>query len=312
MLYRPMIPDNRDILFSGSVITGGDPAQDLILTAEVEHLTCFIGGMIGMGAKIFGIDGDLEIAKKLADGCVWAYESTTSGIMPEGAIVLPCKSSEHCTWNETMYWEYLDPMGTQRDKNVAEYDVNKQKQDAAPEAAKIAEARTKEKAEQAVLNETPVLTDNSTAPSKDSDALKKDEPVSLQKRQSSPKDNVPKPITHNVADDVPVAKDATPKAQQTPAAATKAALTPAEKLYEEKSKEAEAELDNMVTTSGRQAERLLSMSPPAAAAAAGATAELLPDPMRPLTHKEYVKARITQEGLPPGFVAFKSKKYILR
>ncbi|CAL3971661.1 unnamed protein product [Diplocarpon coronariae] len=122
MLYRPMVPDNRDILFAGSVTTNGDPSQDLILTAEVEHLTCFIGGMFGMGAKIFGIEGDLEIAKKLTDGCVWAYESTRSGVMPESAIVLPCKDAEHCTWNETLYWEYLDPMRIQRDRNVADYD----------------------------------------------------------------------------------------------------------------------------------------------------------------------------------------------
>ena len=112
-----MLPDNRDILFSGSVTTYGDPATDLTLTAEVEHLTCFIGGMIGMGAQIFGIDGDLELAKKLTDGCVWAYGATKTGIMPEGAIVLPCKSAEHCTWNETTYREYLDPLGYQRDKN---------------------------------------------------------------------------------------------------------------------------------------------------------------------------------------------------
>src|SRR6187402_470499 len=109
MLYRPMIPGDRDILFSGSVTTFGGQAQDLELSADVEHLTCFIGGMVGMGAKVFGLEGDLEIAKKLSDGCVWAYESTRSGIMPEGATVMPCKSAEHCTWNETAYWEYLDP-----------------------------------------------------------------------------------------------------------------------------------------------------------------------------------------------------------
>src|ERR1700692_2878546 len=97
MLYRPMVPDNRDVLFSGSITTMGDPELDLKLSADVEHLTCFIGGMVGMSAKIFGIEGDLEIAKRLADGCVWAYESTLTGIMPEGATVMPCKSSEHCT-----------------------------------------------------------------------------------------------------------------------------------------------------------------------------------------------------------------------
>ncbi|PBP18725.1 class 1 alpha-mannosidase 1a [Diplocarpon rosae] len=305
MLYRPMTPDNRDILFAGSVLTSGDPSQDLILSAEVEHLTCFIGGMVGMGAKIFGIDGDLEIAKKLTDGCVWAYESTPTGVMPESALVLACQNAEDCTWNETLYWEYLDPMGTQRDQNVADYDRNTKYQAAASDtklADEMAQANTE--TGKAMLDKASTLADKSSSPSAGSEAFK-DEPASLHKRQSSPKSDVPKPITHNFAEDAPAGKSV-PKTEQAAAApASHAAVSPADELYEAKSKEAELELESFVNTSGHRAEKPLSdlIDP---------SAETWPDPLRPETHKEYVAARIKNEGLPPGFVSLRSKAYILR
>lgn len=124
LLYRPMLPDNRDILFSGKV--SKDMVGGLIFDAEVTHLTCFIGGMVGMGAKLFGIESDLEIAKRLTDGCVWAYESMPSGIMPETAKLLPCESANNCVWNQTLYFETLDPIGATRDDSRAEYFKNKE------------------------------------------------------------------------------------------------------------------------------------------------------------------------------------------
>ncbi|KAH7369967.1 glycosyl hydrolase family 47-domain-containing protein [Rhexocercosporidium sp. MPI-PUGE-AT-0058] len=306
MLYRPMLPDNRDILFSGSVTTYGDPATDLTLTAEVEHLTCFIGGMIGMGAQIFGIDGDLELAKKLADGCVWAYSATKTGIMPEGAIVLPCKSAEHCTWNETLYREYLDPMGDQRDKNLAEYEVNKKNREAELEAEKQQSAATQQPLDGNLPDEASGRIANSSDPARGGDLVENDAPVPLQKRQSSPKDDIPKPITHNFADDVPVKAD-TQKAQSVPASPPKT-RTPNEQYYDQKSYLAESELENIATTSGHQVEKPLTD----AQAPIVQPEVTMIDPMRPLTHEEYVSQRIIQEGLPPGFVSFKSKKYILR
>ncbi|CZT09695.1 related to class I alpha-mannosidase [Rhynchosporium agropyri] len=295
MLYRPMLPDNVDILFSGAVTTYGKPAEDLTLSADVEHLTCFIGGMIGMGAQIFGIDGDLELAKKLTDGCVWAYGATKTGIMPEGALVIPCKSAEHCTWNETLYKESLDPMGTSRNDAVAEYELSVKKQEAELEAAKKG----------AVIPQTPLSDKPST---KSGDLVKRDVSGPLQKRQSSPKDDVPKPITHNFAADVPKKKDDTPKAQPVPASAPK---TSNEQYYEEKSNVAKAELDKIASTSGHQVE-----APPndAQAPLLGQSETILldPPPTKPPTHDEYVAQRIAEEGLPPGFVSFKEKKYILR
>ncbi|EKD14224.1 class 1 alpha-mannosidase 1a [Drepanopeziza brunnea f. sp. 'multigermtubi' MB_m1] len=284
MLYRPMTPDNRDILFAGSVTATKDPEKVPKLTAEADHLTCFIGGMVGMGAKIFGIDDDLELAKKLTDGCVWAYETTESGIMPEGIIVLPCPSTDQCTWNETKYWEFLDPMGATRDQNVANYDRKKKEADAANAATM---------AEQAELEETPEL----LSPSTGAETLKENGPASLQKRQTSPED---------------------PNA---PATAPKVQLTDAEekskKFYDEKSKEAELELESMAKTAGHGAEKPLvdaEVSPSAVVPASipAPEAEILRDPLRPMNHKEYVANRILQERIPPGFVSFKSKKYILR
>ena len=128
LLFRPMLPNNPDILFTGSISTYSTQTEDeFVLSGDVEHLTCFIGGMVGMAAKIFDLEGDLEIAKKLTDGCVWAYGSTPSGIMPEGAQVLPCKSSENCNWNETAYHHYLDPSWKIRDEDVQKYLDNQER-----------------------------------------------------------------------------------------------------------------------------------------------------------------------------------------
>ncbi|KAL2072364.1 hypothetical protein VTL71DRAFT_11707 [Oculimacula yallundae] len=305
MLYRPMLPDNRDILFSGSVTTYGKPATDLVLTAEVEHLTCFIGGMIGMGAQIFGIDGDLELAKKLAEGCVWAYGATKTGIMPEGAMVLPCKSAEHCTWNETMYKEYLDPMGPSRDKDVVDYEENVMIRKAEEEAAKKAAAAPQLPLGDKLPSEASGRIANSSEPSKGNDPVGNKLSAPLQKRQSSPKDDIPKPIAHNFADDVPAVKGEAPRAPPVPASAPK---TSNEQYYEAKSHVAESELNGIASTLGHQAETHSSIAQ-ASLAQSGIT---LDDPMKPLTHDEYVAQRITQEGLPPGFVSITSKKYILR
>ncbi|KAI1413284.1 glycoside hydrolase family 47 protein [Hypoxylon sp. FL1857] len=122
LLFRPMVPDDRDILFSAKINTQGNPEVDATTDWEVTHLTCFIGGMFGMGGKIFEVPEDVEIGKRLTDGCVWAYESTPSGIMPEGATVVPCKDVNSCQWNETLYYQWLDPLYETRFEQMADYE----------------------------------------------------------------------------------------------------------------------------------------------------------------------------------------------
>jgi mannosyl-oligosaccharide alpha-1,2-mannosidase len=312
MLYRPMTPGNRDVLFSGSVSTAGDPERDLRFNAEVQHLACFIGGMIGMGSKIFSLEGDLELAKRLADGCVWAYGATPSGIMPEAATVMACESTEHCTWNETAYYEFLDPMGSERDHNLEEYLKAKAAREEELKVFKIAAAN---KAEQDRTNdeedhegfasEGSLRKDDLPEPQHTEEdhhwSLNKSEPISLEKRQISPKEDVPKLVSHNFKTDVAIAK----ANYQNDQAKSGGLRGVTEKLYQEKSKTTEAELQDL--TAGRQSEIPLSR-----AMQSPIPSEILPDPLQPLSHKEYVEARIKQQGLPPGFVAIAGRKYILR
>ncbi|OTA98079.1 glycoside hydrolase family 47 protein, partial [Hypoxylon sp. CI-4A] len=133
LLYRPMVPDDRDILFSAKLVTEGNPEVDAVMEWEVTHLTCFIGGMFGMGGKIFDIPEDVEIGKRLTDGCVWAYDSTPSGIMPEGATVVPCAEVNNCRWNDTVYWQHLDPLWETHNEQMEKYERKHEEWQAAKE-----------------------------------------------------------------------------------------------------------------------------------------------------------------------------------
>ena len=111
LLFRPMLPKEEDILFSGklNVPSNSGDIKTGDLTAENAHLTCFAGGMFGMGAKLFNRPEDLEVAKKLTEGCVWSYGMTPTGVMPEAFEVVACEDRNDCHWNKTAYWEEIDP-----------------------------------------------------------------------------------------------------------------------------------------------------------------------------------------------------------
>lgn len=92
LFFRPLHPENEDLLISGTVGSHG-------LQPEGQHLSCFVGGMVAIGAKIFNRTDELDISRKLVDGCIWAYDSMPTGIMPELFHVIPCKESEDCVWS---------------------------------------------------------------------------------------------------------------------------------------------------------------------------------------------------------------------
>lgn len=138
LLYRAMIPDNkRRILHPGvAEITDTNKAGEL--KPEGSHLGCFAGGMYAVGSKIFDREGDMKIAKELTDGCVWAYEATTTGIMPEGFLLVPCPDPVECPWNETYYHEKLDPDVDIREKTRLAQIADQQVVLAAAEETKVA------------------------------------------------------------------------------------------------------------------------------------------------------------------------------
>lgn len=99
LLYRPMLPDSTDILFPGNAYVRDGGVET---TTEAQHLACFAGGMFALGGKIFGINEHVNIGKRVARGCAWAYKAFPTGLMPERFSLLDCKSPglQECEWDE--------------------------------------------------------------------------------------------------------------------------------------------------------------------------------------------------------------------
>lgn len=102
LFFKPLTPENHDILFSG--VLKRLSAVNIHLTKEGTHLTCFVGGMVGLGARAFGNDSELLTARQLTDGCIWAYESMPSGIMPEVFLAKACTPND-CEWSNERWYE---------------------------------------------------------------------------------------------------------------------------------------------------------------------------------------------------------------
>ncbi|KAL7910885.1 glycoside hydrolase family 47 protein [Trichoderma velutinum] len=279
LLYRPMTNGDWDILFPAKVQTGGKPSEDLVATFEVTHLTCFIGGMYGLGGKIFGREKDLEIAKKLTDGCVWAYQSTVSGIMPEGSQVLPCPSLEKCDFNETLWWEKLDPAKDWRDKQVAEWEEKKaafDKQQGSKDPRKTSD-KDKEAAGEA-LKETAQDHSDSTGSSK---AIHKRAAVPPPKSRAD--EDVGSELPQSLKDKIGLKGDEQKKPAKSGVGIQREPGDPIDSVLE--------------------AHRLPPQEP---------EEQQIILPEKPETHEEFVKKHIADYGLAPGVVHITSRQYILR
>ncbi|KPI40541.1 Mannosyl-oligosaccharide 1,2-alpha-mannosidase MNS1 [Cyphellophora attinorum] len=106
LLYRPTTPNEDDVLFAGSVWVESDGSQRL--NPEGQHLSCFIGGMYGVGGKLIGDESHVELGLKLTKGCIWAYNAFASGIMPENFNLVACPSIHGpCPWDEEKWRQKL-------------------------------------------------------------------------------------------------------------------------------------------------------------------------------------------------------------
>lgn len=106
-LFRPMTPDNADILVSGS-IRKTDKSSKPHLDPQGQHLVCFAGGMFALGGKLFEKSDHIDIGKKITKGCIWTYKACPQGIMPELFRMVPCESKLKCEWNETTWLEAVE------------------------------------------------------------------------------------------------------------------------------------------------------------------------------------------------------------
>lgn len=104
LLFRPMLPDRTDILFTGEVHINYELDNRIDFVPESQHLTCFVGGMFGVGGRLFGIEEHVNIAEQMARGCAWAYTSFPTGVMPEIFGLIPCKDiQDDCEWDEAKW-----------------------------------------------------------------------------------------------------------------------------------------------------------------------------------------------------------------
>lgn len=104
MLFRPQLHDERlgqDLLFCGDVHSSRP--NEVMLDAEMQHLTCFIGGMFGLGGRVFSNPSHIDLGEKLTKGCIYAYSAMPTGISPEVFKMLPCADRSSCPWNETVW-----------------------------------------------------------------------------------------------------------------------------------------------------------------------------------------------------------------
>ncbi|KAF4615884.1 hypothetical protein G7Y89_g15231 [Cudoniella acicularis] len=107
LFFRPMAVTEEDILIAGAVNrVAGEPTH---LSPELQHLSCFTGGMLAIAGKIFKRPEDVRDGAKLTDGCVWAYRSTITGIMPETFTTVPCKNRTNCPWDTKAWLRAIDP-----------------------------------------------------------------------------------------------------------------------------------------------------------------------------------------------------------
>jgi len=105
MLFRPMLKDqDKKILFTSNLVInrGGHIHKQQFLQ---EHLKCFLGGTVGIAAKVFNRTEDMSIARELTDGCIWAYDTMPTGIMPESMELLACEDEENCPFSDAKWQE---------------------------------------------------------------------------------------------------------------------------------------------------------------------------------------------------------------
>ena len=114
LFFRPMLPHAEDVLFSGNAqLASINTIPTSNLEPQGQHLTCFVGGMVGIAAQIFSRPEDLRIARRLVDGCIWAYNAMPSGLMPETFFMSACQvgindpAPGQCDWDDAKWYETI-------------------------------------------------------------------------------------------------------------------------------------------------------------------------------------------------------------
>ncbi|GME32501.1 Class i alpha-mannosidase protein [Neofusicoccum parvum] len=115
MFYRPVARAEGDMLVVGDVVAEEGGVR---LDPKNQHLACFAGGMFGIAGKMFDNPDDVEVGRKLTEGCLWAYETNPNGIMPEVMHTVPCEDAANCAWDEQKWLEAVERAYSQDGNSV--------------------------------------------------------------------------------------------------------------------------------------------------------------------------------------------------
>lgn len=299
LLFRPMTPENLDILISGEVVSQYNYTTEEVYEtqhAKGEHLTCFVGGMLAMGGKIFNRPDHVEYGRKVTEGCIWSYNATTSGIMPESFYAAPCESKTSCEWNETAYWEQLDPYKDYRQDQRADW-IKQYGQEAldtyetpSPDTPRPFNQPSKPRPAQPAhrMPENLVYSDDSNSASLKQPGrhLDRDAGVDSKVKRQAVKSS-------DYDSDRPQA----PEPAKLPVTGTKASSF-ADDSDAEEAVVAPPTFDTPSTTTTDDDQYQPAMA--------------IYTPPPPPTHKEFVQQKIEDERLPAGMTRYDSRKYILR
>lgn len=300
LLFRVMIPEEtREVLVSGTmhVSVANDDGEETDMTYRLayggSHLTCFVGGMFAMGSKLFDRKEDMDIAAKLTDGCVWAYEMTASGIMPESFTALPCTDRKDCKWNETRWWDELDPHPQYRwDSYKSQIKFMDSQIEERKSASLVAKMATRTAA--------PVV-EATAGPDELEDTL----PIK-EKALKSSSDLSKRQFTEEMGRELKVDIDA--KAAKAKAEAASILKEDIDAMIAKPVKEDSDSITPTSTTEDRHTE-------PEWRAPTVITDDAPPpiySPEKPMTHEEYAKNVIKEERIPPGIINMPDRRYILR
>ncbi|WVR05504.1 hypothetical protein IAU60_002522 [Kwoniella sp. DSM 27419] len=90
-VYEASIDRAKQVLYQDITVV---PGHDLLtigkfdnghLIHEMEHLTCFAGAMLGLGAKLLDRPADMQDALRVTGTCYWLSADTPTGLQPEVA-----------------------------------------------------------------------------------------------------------------------------------------------------------------------------------------------------------------------------------
>lgn len=99
LLFRPMNRKDENLLLPGKATFNKNKVVEL--AGEMEHLACFAGGMYALAGRLVDRGHYVDVGSRLTRGCIWAYDSFDTNIMPEVSDVVTCeKRNEPCPYDE--------------------------------------------------------------------------------------------------------------------------------------------------------------------------------------------------------------------